>query len=42
MITSLIEKLELPYFGHMITSTILYDSFDEIMFVTAWTEIMTP
>ena len=31
MITSLIEMLELPNFGHMITSTIYFESRDRIL-----------
>ena len=41
MITSLIEMLELPNFGHMTTSTILFQSRDKILLVKLWTEIMT-
>ena len=41
MITSLIEILELPNFGHMTTSTILFESFHKISLVTSWAEIMT-
>ena len=41
MITSLIEMLELPNFGHMTTSTILFESRDKILLVKLWTEIMT-
>ena len=37
MKTSLIERLELPNFGHMTTSTIELDSRDEILLVTSWT-----
>ena len=42
MITSLIEMLEFPNFGHMTTSTILSKSRDKILLVVSWTEIMTP
>ena len=42
MITSLIEVLELPNFGHMTTFTILIESRDKILLVTSQTEIMTP
>ena len=31
--------LELQNFGHMTTSTILFESRDEILLVTPWTEI---
>ena len=41
MITSPIEMLELPNFGHMTTSTILFESRDKILLVKLWTEIMT-
>ena len=33
MITSLMEMLELPNFGHMNTSTIEFDLPDKILFV---------
>ena len=39
MIISLIEMEELPNFGHISTSTILFESRDKIL-VTTWTEIM--
>ena len=38
MITSLEEMLELPNFGHM---TKLFDSRDNILLVTSYTELMT-
>ena len=41
MITSLIKMLELPNFGHMITSTIQFESRDKILLVTSQTEVMT-
>ena len=41
MITSLIEMLELPNFGHMKTSIIQFESGDKILLVTSWTNIMT-
>ena len=41
MITSLIEILELPNFGHMTISTTQFESRDKILFVTSWSEIMT-
>ena len=41
MITSLIEMLELPNFGHMKTSIIQFESGDKILLVTSWTDIMT-
>ena len=41
MITSLIEMLELPKFGYMITSTVQFESRDKIFLITSWTEIMT-
>ena len=31
--------LELPNFGHMITSTMQFDSLDKILLVTSWTEV---
>ena len=40
MITSFIEMLELPGFGHM--TTIQFDSRDKILLMTSWTQIMTP
>ena len=40
VITSLIEMLELPNFGHMIASTIWLDSPKKILLVTSWTEVM--
>ena len=41
MITSLIELLELPNFGHMTISTIKFKSCDKILLMTSWTETMT-
>ena len=41
MITSLIEMLDLPNFGHMTTFTKQFDSRDKVLSVTSWTEIMT-
>ena len=41
MITSLLEMLELPNFGHMTPSTIPFEPHDKILLVTSWTEIMT-
>ena len=41
MITSLIEMLELPNFGHMATSTVSIESRNKILLATSWTEIMT-
>ena len=41
IITSLIEKPELPNFGHMTISTIKFESRDKILFVTSWTTITT-
>ena len=40
MITSLVETLELPNFGHMTTFTIWFESSDKILLITSWTEIM--
>ena len=37
MITSLIEMLELPGLGNMTTSTIQFESLDNILFVTSQT-----
>ena len=41
MITSLIEILQVPNFGHMTTSTVSFESRDKILLVTSWIEIMT-
>ena len=41
MITSLIQMLELPNFGHMTTSTIKFGLYDKILMVTSQTEYMT-
>ena len=41
IITFLIETLELPNFSHMTTSTIWFDSRDNISLVTSYTQIMT-
>ena len=41
MITSLIDMLELPNFGHMTTSTMKFDLHDNFLLVTSWAEIMT-
>ena len=41
MITPLIERLELPDFGHITISTIQFESRSKILLVTSWTEIMT-
>ena len=41
MIASLIETLELPNFGHMITSTMSFESGDKILLMTSWSEVMT-
>ena len=41
MTTFLIEKPQLPNFGQMATSIILFESRDKILSVTSWTEIMT-
>ena len=40
MITSLIEMLELPNFGHMIVSTISFDSRDKVFLMMSRTGIM--
>ena len=40
MITFLMETLELVKFGHLTTSTILFDTGNKILCVTSWTEIM--
>ena len=40
--TTLIEMLELPDFGHMTISTIQFDLRDKsLVMLTCWTEIMT-
>ena len=41
MITSLIDMLDLPNFGHMTASTIYFESRDKILLVTSQTEVMT-
>ena len=41
MITSVMEILDLPNFGHMIKSTVDYDSRNKNLLTTSWTEIMT-
>ena len=41
MITSLIEVLELPNFGHMITSTIKFEPHDKFLLMKSQTGIMT-
>ena len=41
MITSLIEMLELPNFGHMTTSAVSLKSRDGIFLMTPWIEIIT-
>ena len=41
MITSLIEMLELPNFGHMTTSTMSFESRNKVLLVTSLTKIMT-
>ena len=42
MIISLIEMIELPNSGYMITSTIKFEPRDKTLLVTSWTEITTP
>ena len=41
MITSFIEVLELPNFGHVTTSTIKFESRDKFLLIMSQTEIMT-
>ena len=41
MITSLMEMLELPNFGHMTTSAMQFESREKILLQTSLTEIMT-
>ena len=41
MITSFIEMLELPNFGHLTATTILFESRDKILLVTSLAEVMT-
>ena len=41
MITSVIEMLELPNFGHMATSTLQFESRTKISLVTSGTQIIT-
>ena len=41
MVTSLMEMLELPNFGHMTTPTIYFESRDKFMLATSQTEFMT-
>ena len=38
MITSLIQILVLLNFGHMTTTTMLFESGDKILLVTSWIE----
>ena len=38
MVTSPTERLELPNFGHMTTSTIEFESGNKILLLTSWTE----
>ena len=33
--------LQVPNFGHMITSIIQFESCDKMLLVTSWTEYMT-
>ena len=40
-VTSFIEMLELPNFGHMTISTTQFESRDTILLVKPWTEITT-
>ena len=40
MITTLLEMLELPNFGHMTTSTIQFKSHAKILMTVSWAEIM--
>ena len=42
MITSLIEMLDLPNFGHMTRSTIYFESRNKIFLVMSQTEVMVP
>ena len=39
--TSLIETLELPNFGHITTSIIYFNSRCKILMMTLWTKVMT-
>ena len=41
MITSFIEMLELPNFGHLNATTILFESRDKILLMTSLAEVMT-
>ena len=41
MITFLAEMLELPNFGHMLTSTISFELPDKILLLTSYSEIIT-
>ena len=41
MITSLIEILQLPRFGHMNISTIQFESRDKILLIIPWAKTMT-
>ena len=41
MVTSVIETLELPSFGHMTTYTMSFESGDKILLMMSWTEVMT-
>ena len=40
MITSLIEMLEFPHFGHMATSTIEFEPKGKILLMTSWKGII--
>ena len=39
MITFLIDVLQLPNFGHMITSVLKFESSDKFLFMTLYTKI---
>ena len=41
MITSLIEVLDLPNFGHMTTSKIQFEARDKTLLVIPWAEIIS-
>ena len=41
MITSVIEMLQLPNFGHMTKSTVERESLDKVLLMTLWEEIKT-
>ena len=39
MTTFLLEMLELPKFGHITISVLLFESLDKTLLVTSWIEV---